>query len=275
MGIFSGGLTGLGMLGLFGKQPKPDINLPGATPEETELMRSQNQFLQRQMSEFDQSQREADLIRPFLLSEVGVEEVRDASGNLTGYRKAALTPEQQQQQQIETKLRERTLAALEGNLPVDPKLERNLREGRINLGEQLRKQLGSGYETSTPGIEALANYDQRREELLFGARTGMLNTSEALAGARESRDFLRDQFAFSGAGTAGQYTLPFLSAGTTLSKAFDSPLTRMLQERGLGLEANKFSKEFQFRNFENRMRHYETEMDRFANIFGSVLGMGA
>lgn len=85
-----------------------------------------------------------------------------------------------QQNQIAAQLRQRTLDALAGNLPVDPALERGLGEQRRTLEATLRGNLGTGFATSTPGIEALANFDKRAEELRAQQRHDQLTTAEGL-----------------------------------------------------------------------------------------------
>ena len=44
-------------------------------------------------------------------------------------------------------------------------LERELTEERTLLESRLRQQLGPGFATSTPGIQVLADFDQRAIEL--------------------------------------------------------------------------------------------------------------
>lgn len=88
--------------------------------------------------------------------------------------------------EVEGLIRQRTLAALKGELPVNPALLRELGQGEEQLRAQLMKQLGTGYETSTPGIEALAQFNQRKSELLEGARRGDLQLGEQMNFAREA-----------------------------------------------------------------------------------------
>lgn len=70
--------------------------------------------------------------------------------------------------------------AAKGELPVSPGLERSLGEEEQQLKETLRRNLGPGYETSEPGIRALREFSQRRQELREGARTGELTRAEQL-----------------------------------------------------------------------------------------------
>lgn len=56
--------------------------------------------------------------------------------------------------------------ALKGEEPADPTLVRTLDEEQRQLENQLARNLGPDYATSTPGIEALANQRKRRAEAL-------------------------------------------------------------------------------------------------------------
>ena len=139
--------------------------------------------------------RQQELLLPVMLRRSGVEAVRDpVTGEVTGFKElkdsATLTPYEksmfaiqegqmalqkemlaqsqkefaeyttsplaQQRKDIEAKFYQRTLDALSGNLPVNPALERGLQEEQDLLGEQMRRQLGSGWATSPPGIQAQA-----------------------------------------------------------------------------------------------------------------------
>lgn len=254
------------------KAPKTNVNFPDRSPEEAALLREQTDILRKQEARLSESLRQQDLLQPLLFGELGIQAIKDASGNIVGYEKAALTPEQQQQQQIESKLRERTLAALEGNLPVDPALERSLTEGRATLGETLLRQLGPGYETSTPGIQALAEFNKRAEELRFGARTGALSLSEQLSGAREARDLQRDALTFGNIMGTTNARLPFIQTGAGIGSAFSGPLSNFLQNRGLNLQANVASASNALQKYKIQVERENQEADRAFKLFGNLFG---
>lgn len=96
-----------------------------------------------------------------------------------------------QEAELSKLLIERSLAAARGELPVDSAIIRDLDEGETLLRDRLRTQLGSGFETSTPGIEALANYTKRRQEVIDGARRAELTLSEQLGLGREASQYAR------------------------------------------------------------------------------------
>ena len=90
------------------------------------------------------------------------------------------------EEEVETLSLERTLAALKGELPINPSLTRELDEQEELLREDLRRQLGPGFETSTPGRNALDKFFRDKEEILEGARRADLTNSESLSLARSS-----------------------------------------------------------------------------------------
>lgn len=92
-------------------------------------------------------------------------------------REAELAPERQEIEQLQL---DRSIAALRGELPVDPALLRDLDQEEQKLRDQLKKQLGTGFETSTPGIEALSEFGNRRSEILERARRGDIAAADRL-----------------------------------------------------------------------------------------------
>ena len=95
--------------------------------------------------------------------------------------------------EIEQLTQQRTLAALKGELPADPALLQSLTESESQLHSVLRANLGPGYETSEPGRKALADFEQRKQVILAGARKDDLTLGEQLSGAREAASFARTQ----------------------------------------------------------------------------------
>lgn len=216
---------------IFGGGDSPQVVVPEKSPEELSLLREQTNVLRQQQEQLTAALKQQDLLRPLLFGELGIREVRDAAGNVTGFEKAPLNEEQTRIADITKKLQERTAAALDGTLPVDPGLERELEQGRRDLAESLRKQLGPGWETSTPGIQALAEFDKRAAELHSSARTGQLTLAEQLAGAREARTTGTQFQTLNDVMATSQGKLPFINSGTSLAAAFNGPLSNMANDR--------------------------------------------
>jgi hypothetical protein len=90
-----------------------------------------------------------------------------------------------QKQEIQKLQFDRSLAALKGELPVDQGLTNDLGRQEESLREQLRRDLGTGYELSTPGMRRLEEFNLRKNQLLDGARRGDLTLAEQMSQARE------------------------------------------------------------------------------------------
>lgn len=114
-----------------------------------------------------------------------IERRREQEGETEGLR--------QQELEIRQALNERSLQALRGELPVDPALEQQLERGEETLRERLAAQFGPGFETSTPGIQALEEFRRSAETLRSGARTGQLTLAEQLSLGREQAAQARQQ----------------------------------------------------------------------------------
>lgn len=187
------------------------VNYPQPTQEERDLQRQQTELLQQQTTILNANLRQQELLAPILYKAQGIQPIYGEGGEITGFEELPLTPEEQAQQQltqsflerslaqlereeaaapqeaeIEGLLRERTLAALRGEAEVDPSVTRGLEESEAQLREHLFRQLGSGYETSTPGIQALAEFEKRKQEVLSGARRAELTLGEQLGLARQA-----------------------------------------------------------------------------------------
>lgn len=169
-------------------------------------------------------------LEPLQLQQQGYQVQTDANGMPTGF---SLIPggaadlqgqyaTQQlatgkQQQEVNQLLLDRSKKALAGELPVDPGLDRHFNDSEQILRASLSKQLGPGYETSTPGIQALANFTQRKNETIYGAQHGEIGYADQLAQAGQSQGISPSGTSpwstLNNAGTAAQYLNPFASQG--------------------------------------------------------------
>jgi hypothetical protein len=152
-----------------------------------------------------EQQRMERLTAPFAYEQMGLKaQVDPATGKVVGLTKI-VDPLAEQRRAIEGQYLERTQKALRGELPVDPALHRELAEQEATRREALRQQLGPGYETSTPGVEALARYGQAKAEALSAASRGELTLSEQLGMARQAGGLQEAQFARGGITDVGGY----------------------------------------------------------------------
>lgn len=156
--------------------PQPSSEERALQAQQTEALKQQNAILQKQYQE----QR---LIAPYLYKQAGLTPITDDAGNITGFTQQAEPAEDEitkNQKQITLLDQQRSLAALRGELPVDPALTRSLDEQEKTLHNTLRGQLGTDYLTSSAGIEALDRFTQSKNNLLDASRRGDLSLAQAL-----------------------------------------------------------------------------------------------
>ena len=253
----------------------PDVVVPGPSQGELALQEEQAQLL-RQQREMIQTQLDMQqLMQPILLEQAGLEPIIE-DGEIVGFDRI-VDPQQEQLDQLQQQffeqalaelqgegdpeqaeirqlLEERSLAALRGELPVDPGLERELSDQERELRERLRRQLGDGFETSTPGIQALSEFETRKQQLLEGARRGDLTLAEQLGLARQSSQqaTIGDLFSLgTGAEQLGQSSTAALlsqaagvsgladpSALGALASGFGQALVPFQQQRAMQFNAN-------------------------------------
>ena len=204
------------------------VNVPGPTAEETELTRRQTEILDQQLSITKSQLEQSNILTPLLFTQAGIDAEFDSEGNLISVTE---DPDAESRRTLRSEIEElslgKQLAALKGEGEIDPALTRAFDEGEAVLREALLKQLGPGFETSTPGIEALANFQQRKTETEFGARRGDLTLFEQISlGAQAGRqqpgtDTLNKILGISGIQTGnvsqlGQIAQGFGGIGATL-----------------------------------------------------------
>lgn len=165
----------------------PKVNVPQPSAEERELQRQQAALLAQQQQITQQAYQQQQTLLPFFAEQAGIELQFDESGKIIGATKVD-DPLAAQNKEIQGLLNERSLKALRGELPVDPVLERELASQEQTLRERLTSQLGTGYETSSPGIETLDKFFQTAEGLRSTARRGELTLAEQLGLARTESD---------------------------------------------------------------------------------------
>lgn len=166
--------------------PAATAPAPGGTAEEQAFRQAQLDLVNQQRSIATEMLRRQNLLEGEQMRQQGMEQVLDAQGNVTGYRPTADAQRQlDSTNEINNLMRTRTLAALKGELPVDPALERSIGENRATLENTLRGNLGTGYATSTPGMQSLSDFDKRAEELRMQQRRDQLSTGEGIRLAGE------------------------------------------------------------------------------------------
>lgn len=141
----------------------------GFTKEQAAKQDEYNDW-QREMT---QRQTKLDnLLRGVQLEEAGYQWTYDENGEINGVEKRPLTEEEQREEELTKLKQEKELAALKGEADIDPSLEQDLARSETVLRERLRQQLGEDYETSEPGIRALAEFEKNKNTTLWYARHG-------------------------------------------------------------------------------------------------------
>lgn len=202
----------------------------------------QQEVLRAQQDRDAEQQRIFDLLQPVLLESQGIEVTTDEEGRITAF-DLAEDPAADLREEVEVGLLERSKAALAGELPVSPTLERELTQSEEQLRESLRRSLGPGFETSSPGIEALEGNRARAVELREAARRGELTLAEQLGVARGASNVASQQAPLS---TAGLFSLtPTATLGdlfggqASLQSGFQGALSPFAADRELAFRADQ------------------------------------
>lgn len=199
-------------------------------PEERAALGQQQNALNDSRQQILRVLQQQNLLTPQLLSSLGF--TQGPNGQITdqgaqGGTMAEVFASGPEQQRINSLLRQRQINALQGNAPVDPGLERNLGLQEQTLRNQLRSQLGTGYETSSPGMQALADFNQRATEARYNVgkealttAAGLNNTNYMTAGSLRSQR-VGDVF------NATNMVQPTLSALNTNAAQYAAPVTEL------------------------------------------------
>jgi hypothetical protein len=212
-----------------GKGPAP----PKPSATEQELQRMQLDLLKESRGEQAETTRIQNLLAPYIYKSAGLKPRYDA-GKIVGFDEVddSLTG---MRRDLEKGYLERGLKAQRGELGVDPALEREIgEEGRL-LNESLAQQLGPGFATSTPGIQAKAASGQRASELRSAARRGELSLNEQLGLAREGSNLARDRASLPAVGQALGLTGPG-GNNSNLMQGISAMLQREMAQRKLDFQ---------------------------------------
>lgn len=154
---------------------------PVPTQAEQDAQQAQADNLSQQTAILKAQYQQQQLLAPILYKQAGLTPTMDAQGNITGFTQ---DPTQQANQaltdSIQTQTLQRESDALAGKLPIDPGLTQELNQEDQTLNSTLQKNLGTGYATSTPGIQAQATQANKRAALTYAVQTGDITNSAAL-----------------------------------------------------------------------------------------------
>lgn len=232
--------------------------VPGPSAAEQALQAQQTKTLALQQSIIEKQMKEQELLAPILYKSMGIQPQYDDKGNITGFAEAP-DPLKDQRKAIEAKFYERTQNALEGKLNVDPGLLQSLDEQEARVREQLRKQLGPGYETSSPGIEALSKFNLNRENILEGARRGDLTMAEQLGLAQNASNLGQQGQTFGQA--MGLTGAPLASSSALQGVA-----------SGYGNAANALASD-RYAQYQGQLAGYQADQKTFGSLMGGLGGL--
>jgi len=170
-------------MGMYGGGGAPAPAEP--TAEERRLQKIQADSAEEQLRLGREQQDDTAALTPLLLEEYGLTKTIDP---VTGKPVYTKTPNAliDKRKEIEGMQLDRSLKALKGELPVTETLAKELQLGERTLDERLSKQLGSGWETTTAGIQAKAEYQRMSTSLKEAEQKDQLTTAEALSINRQN-----------------------------------------------------------------------------------------
>ncbi len=179
------------------------------TPEQ-QAARTQQEATMRQL-------KLNEMLQPYQLAQMGYQLQRDAEGNVTGVTEDP-NSNAAMERQLQRQFMERSGQAMRGELPVDPSLQRQFDSSERVLRDSLMKNFGPGYETSTPAIEALADFNERKNNTIFSAQHGEIGSAAQLALAMQqgnTANFGSEQRLSGPALTSAAALQPFSQSGTS------------------------------------------------------------
>lgn len=155
---------------------------PEQSDEEAALMAQQTKILEQQLAMMQAQEQQFQMLAPFMFKDLGLNPIMK-DGKITGFEEIH-SETKDLREKSEKLLLERSVAALEGRLPVNPQLEQDLEKGKATLEESLRRSLGADFIASTSGSKAMADFEREKTNILESARRGDITLAEQLGMAR-------------------------------------------------------------------------------------------
>lgn len=165
-----------------GPPPKQDAP-PGPSAAELALYEKQGRAadLMYELNK-DRAAQEAALM-PALYKQAGIQLTKNSDGSYS-VGEAAKSPEELQRAEIQKLANEREIAALKGELPVDPSVEADIKRGESQVDEELARR------GITPGsgdiyARAKSEYLRGANALRYSVRKGEMTSADAIASNRQ------------------------------------------------------------------------------------------
>lgn len=264
--------------------PQEIVGYEDLGPTKEQIANQKLLDLQLQQAEYAQA------LQPLELEQQGYRIQRDETGKPI---KLDVIPGSIQDLQTQTarRLLERQNQALSGTLPVDPALQKQFDRSDAILDETLRKNLGEGYATSTPGIQAQAQAASNRENAIYAAQHGEIGYAGQLANQALDRFNVNNPYnTLQRTSGSAQFLSPFAQEGTTNARSAQLIGTVEAPYRntsGFGTLSQLYGNALQPYQFQ-RANEYQADLAKsknnianifsrnfvgsFANSFGNSLG---
>lgn len=153
--------------------PQQSPAAAAASAAQSDALATQTQLLKSQLNM-------QNLLAPVLFDKLGLVPTKDGSGQITGFTQKA-DPNKALNDQVQSLTLGRELSALKGDLPIDPQLSQELDRQEQQLHDQLRSSLGDDYASSTPGQQAIQDFNQRKANVVASAARGDITSLGGLA----------------------------------------------------------------------------------------------
>lgn len=252
-----------------------NVPQPALSDEEKALLQEQIAGLQTSRGLLTSQVQKFNLLSPDLFELLGFRPTRGSDGKINGFEPIS-RPEDRRNDRvtngftdlsmaelglrkgrigddrtIERLLADRVIDALKGNGAADPMTVRALADDRAKLEATLQANLGPGWQTSTPGIQAMAEFDARARETIANSNRADLALGEQLLSGREAASYGRaagslpfmafeadqDQNRFGDLFTLGQGPINLFSGIAGNAAGFSGPLSTLANNRALGLQS--------------------------------------
>ncbi len=202
-----------------------DVEAPTPSAEERANIAKQTELLERAEAREKQ-------IDPILMAEYGY--TYDPNGTLRKMTDEeyynSLGETEKQNYDIQKLANQRALDAYNGKLEIDPTLTRAYDEASQQLAETMSRNLGVGWESSTPGIKALSDLAKRKAESEYAVAHGEMTNSTAVANQEQSAQMQKIQQAMEGMSARA-------NAPLNIAQGYQMPLSWYSQLRNQQLQA--------------------------------------
>lgn len=141
-------------------------DFPDQSPQAAAAAKAQLDVLNTQRAGLEDFFRFVKMSSPDLLRSLGYDTLFNKSGQLAGINR---NDRGRKQDMVQNAALDRELQALHGKLPVDGQTTQELNRQEAALREQLTRSLGPDYAATTAGQAALADFQQRRANIIDSA----------------------------------------------------------------------------------------------------------